>query len=219
MSLPELDWQIIYGRVAWAIVLAALISALLPRAWRHSRVMLAAIAVCAALLPMLPGEGSPTYWLGLVFQSPSALLVGLCLVKLHFAWQGESDNNTMPATLAALIAVAGVALYLDAIGLLSLGLFYSGFGPRGAPQLALLLAVLCSGAILRARARAQSVAVLGALLLFAVLRLPTGNLWDALLDPLLWGWALFSLTAACRHSLTHSASDPCRNEDCMLPRA
>ncbi|NHZ90302.1 hypothetical protein F2P45_14935 [Massilia sp. CCM 8733] len=206
MSLPELDWQIFYGRVAWAIVLAALISAAWPRAWALSRARLAAIAVCAAVLQALPGEGAPAYWLGLVFQWPSALLVGLSAAKLHFAWQGKPEKKVMSAQLAALIAVAGAALYLDAIGLLSLGLFYAGFGPRGAPLLALLLAVLCSAAIVRGQARVQSVAVLGALLLFAVPRLPTGNLWDALLDPLLWGWALCSLAAAYRHGWTLSAA-------------
>jgi hypothetical protein len=44
-------------------------------------------------------------------------------------------------------------------------------------------------------------AVLGALLLFSIARLPSGNLWDALLDPLLWGWSLVSLGAAALRSL------------------
>ena len=201
MSLPELDLQILYGRAAWAIVLAAALIALWPRAWLLSRQRLIAIAACAAALQMLPGEGAPAYWLGLAFQWPSALLVGLCLLKLQFAWHGKNSQPIMPGLLAALIAVAGAALYLDAIGLLSQGLYYAGFGPRGAPVLALLLAVLCSAAIIVGHARAQAVALLGALLVFAVARLPTGNLWDALLDPLLWGWALLSLAVACKDNI------------------
>ncbi|RSZ60872.1 hypothetical protein HF313_17730 [Massilia atriviolacea] len=206
MSLPELAWQIVYGRAAWAIVLAALIVALWPRAWQLARARLAAIAACAALPQMLPGEASPAFWLGLVFQWPSALLVRLSALKLHCAWQGRPATKVMPAPLAALVALAGVALYLDAIGLLSQGFFYAGFGPRGAPLLALLLAVLCSAAIVRGHARPQAAAVLAALLLFAVLRLPTGNLWDTLLDPFLWAWALLSLAARFRHRSTRAAS-------------
>ena len=83
--------------------------------------------------------------------------------------------------------------------------------------MALLLAVLCSVAIVRGRARAQSVAVLGALLLFAGPRLPTGNLWDTLLDPLLWCWALASLARA---GLAASDESPLRRliPDCRPGR-
>lgn len=49
---------------------------------------------------------------------------------------------------------------------------------------------------MRGRNRAQAGAALAAVLLFSLARLPTGNLWDALLDPLLWGWALATLGAA-----------------------
>lgn len=206
MSLPELDLQILYGRAAWAIVLAAALIALWPRAWRLSRQRLGAIVACAAALQMLPGEGAPAYWLGLAFQWPSALLVGLSLLKLQLAWDGSNRQPVMPCMLAALIAIAGAALYLDAIGLLSLGVYYAGFGPRGAPVLSLLLAALCTAAIFAGRARAPAAALLGALLLFAVARLPTGNLWDALLDPLLWGWALFSLAATCKDEVANCLS-------------
>ncbi|RYE87400.1 MAG: hypothetical protein EOO78_35840 [Oxalobacteraceae bacterium] len=37
--------------------------------------------------------------------------------------------------------------------------------------------------------------MLGAVVLFSLLRLPSGNLWDALLDPLLFGWAIAALLA------------------------
>jgi hypothetical protein len=206
MSLPELDWQIIYGPLAWGIVLAALISALWPRAWPLSRRGLSAIIVLALVLQHLPGEIAPAYWLGLAFQWPSALLVGLSMLMLHFAWQGTPEKTVMPCALAALIVATSAVLYLDAFGLLTQGFFYWGFSARGAPIVALLLAVLCSVAIVRGRARAQSLVVLGALLLFAGPRLPTGNLWDTLLDPLLSGWALVSLARACWHRLTYYRS-------------
>lgn len=205
MSLPELDLQILYGRVAWAIVLAALFSALWARARPLPRMVQGLIAAGAAALVVLPGEGSAAFWLGLAFQWPSALLAGLCLARLYFAWQGEPGRQVMSVPLAAAIAIAGTALYLDAIGLLTLGMFYAGFGPRGAPALALLVAVLCSVAIVRNMARAQAAAVLGAVLMFSVPRLPTGNLWDALLDPLLLVWALVVLASACRERMANAS--------------
>ena len=197
MNLPELDWQIIYGRIAWAIVLAALAIALWPRAWRLSRNTIIILSLGEAVLKALPNEASLAYWLGMAFQWPSGVLVGLCMVKLHSAWQGNSEIAAMPSSLAALIALAGVALYLDAIGWISQGFYYWGFGPNGAPLLTLLLAFACSAAAVRGYARPQALALLVALVLFAVMRLPTGNLWDALLDPILWGWAVISLGSLC----------------------
>jgi hypothetical protein len=38
-------------------------------------------------------------------------------------------------------------------------------------------------------------------LLFSLARLPTGNLWDALLDPLLWLWAMASAGAGALRAL------------------
>jgi hypothetical protein len=195
MTLPDLDWQIAYGRLAWAVALASVALWLWPRAWRLSRTGIAGVLAGSALLSVLPGAASPAYWLGLAVQWPSGLLLGLCVVQLCRAWQGERESAALTPPLAALIALAGGLLYLDAIGLISQGVYYWGFSPRSAPLLSLLLATACVLAAIRGKSRPQALAVFGALVLFAVLRLPTGNYWDALLDPLLWGWALVSLAA------------------------
>lgn len=197
MSLPELEWQIIYGRLAWAVVLAALTTALWPRSWRLSRGTVVVLLVSALVLQALPDEVSFAYWLGLAFQWPSGILVGLCLVKLHSAWEGKPENAAIPPGVAAIVALAGSILYLDAIGWTSQGFYYWGFGPIGAPLLALFIAVACSVAAVRSYARSQALAILLAMAIFAVLRLPTGNVWDALFDPLLWGWAVASLGNKC----------------------
>jgi hypothetical protein len=55
-----------------------------------------------------------------------------------------------------------------------------------------------AAAVLTRRAVSGGTALLAAVLLFSLLRLPTGNLWDALLDPLLWAWALGSVVVAVR---------------------
>lgn len=193
MELPALDWQFLYGRLAWAIVLATLVTALLPAAWRRSSRLAGGVLLGAAALMALPGEASPAYWLVLAFQWPSGVLLGCCVLKLGSSRPGAPPITALPAPLAAIIAAAGLVLYLDAFGLLSLGLYYWGFSPYAAPVMALLAAAGCALAAVLGRARPHALLALGALALYSILRLPTGNLWDALLDPLLWGWALFAL--------------------------
>lgn len=193
MTLPEMTWQILYGRLAWAIVAVTLICALWPARWQLGRHMFAGLLLGGAALAALPGQASLAYWLGLAVQWPSGLLAGLCVVKLVFAGQDKRDVQVMTPLLALPLALAGGVLYLDAMGLISLGLYYRGFGPLAAPLAGLVIAAACALAAMRGKARPQALAVLIAVALFALLRLPSGNLWDALLDPLLWGWALFAL--------------------------
>ncbi len=193
MQLPDLFLQFVYGRLAWGIVFAAVIVALWPRRFVLSRAAIAVILTASIAVQALPGAASPAYWMALAFQWPSALLVGLCLAKLYLGAPNGANERLLTPAAASLIAVSGAALYLDAIGIISVGFFYWGFGPYAAPALALLLAVGAAVALARGQARPRAFALLLATLSFAILRLPTGNLWDALLDPLLWGWALVSL--------------------------
>jgi len=196
MTLPDLASQFVYGRLAWAAVTAAVLFALLPllRSASLSRRARSALLAGIAALFLLPGAASPAYWLTLAFQYPSGLLFGCCLLKLRQHWDGQDGGApVMTPPLAAALALTGLVLYLDAMGLLTQGYYYAGFGPTAAPMLAVLGAIGCAVALVRGHARAQAGALLTTILLFTLLRLPTGNLWDALLDPLLWGWAVVTL--------------------------
>lgn len=193
MNLPELEWQVAYGRIAWAVVLPAAGLALARRWTPVSRGAIACALLAAAALVALPGAASPVYWLGLAFQWPSAMCVGLCLIALRAQWQGRSSAVVLPPALAAVAAIAGALLYLDASGWIAVGLYFSGFSGQGGSAIALLLGLPCVVAFARSEWRPQATAVLGALLAFMVLRLPTGNLWDALLDPFVWVWSLVVL--------------------------
>jgi hypothetical protein len=190
MHLPDLGLQIIYGRLAWGIVLAALVVALWPRRFALSRTAIAILTLGMIALQALPGPASPTSQLVLAFQMPSCLLVGLCLAQLYLT---GPERAVMPPRLAMLIASAGAVLYLDAMGLISVGLYYWGFGPNAAPVAAVLLTMGAALALALGKVRPQAFALLLAMMGFAILRLPSGNIWDALLDPLLWCWALCSL--------------------------
>ena len=198
MNLPDLMLQIVYGRLAWALVASALLLALLPVAARRTKVLIVAATVA---LIALPGPASPAYWLTLALQYPSGLLLGFAVMALRARWHGRQPRFAMRPGLALGLAAIGLLLYLDTFGVLALGLYYGGFNPVAAPLLACAAAVGFAVNAWRGHAAAPSAAMLMALLLFSVLRLPTGNLWDALLDPLLWSWALGSTIVAARRRL------------------
>lgn len=195
MTLPTLLLQNAYGKLAWAIVIAAVIASLFSASRQLTRREVGQLVGLAVVVALLPEQFSPVYWIALAFQWPSGMLVALCLLQLSRPWRQAPTGSSMPMPLAAAIAVFGIVLYLDALGLASLGLYFWGFGPRGAPMFALAAMALCVAGIVKGYARPHLFAALGAFALFTLLRLPTGNLWDALLDPLLWVWALLSLAA------------------------
>jgi hypothetical protein len=152
----------------------------------------------ALLGTLLPNAASPAFWLGLAFQSPSLMSVVLCLNWLlgrlaptqdAVAQRAMADSKAQNILLV-LGAVLGWVLLLDTLAWFPVSVYAWGFGSAA---VALVLATatllwLLSGS----RASALLLAVLA---LFVLTRAPTGNLWDALLDPLLWfalqlGWLL-----------------------------
>lgn len=198
MNLPDLALQIVYGRLAWGLVIAALLLAVLPAARPRTKLLI--MGACVALTA-LPGAASPAYWLALAFQYPSGLLTGFCIMALRARWQGRPARFAMRRSLALGVAAVGLVLYLDTFGVLALGLYYGGFSPVAAPLLACAAAIGFAINVWRGHANAASAAMLIAVLLFSLLRLPTGNLWDALLDPLLWSWSLGSVLVAAMRML------------------
>jgi len=187
VTLPELGDQIVWARLAWGAVAAALLLSLLPLRGMKRR---AAIALLAVAAMWLPGPASPAWWLGLAFQQPSALFAALCGVSVWKRFAARPDQQTLPVALAAALVAGGLVLYADAVGALSLGLYPWGFDAIQAPVAGVVLSVLALAVIVRGRQHAAAWAVLLALTFHAVTHLPTGNLFDALLDPLLWLWAL-----------------------------
>lgn len=213
MSLPDLAWQVLYGQIAWGIVAAALVAALLPKRLRLGPAATLLLLAGSVALHLVPGSASPAYWLGLAFQYPSAVLTGICLTQLWPGRHAALPRAALPTGLAAAIVLAGAALYLEAIGMFSFGLYVAGFGPTGAPVAAVILAAGCAVAVLHGIGRAYALAVLGAITLFAVTRLPTGNLWAALIDPFLAAWAVGSLIgAAWRAARRSTVATPPRDQ-------
>jgi len=152
---------------------------------------------------LLPAPWSASYWLGLAFQAPSLLTTGLCAAyvaqgvrpKLMFSAQSQTFANwglngrQVPAALLGLV-LCGIALgwllLLDTLNLLHLQVFAWGFSPL-AVAMGLCVAWCCAWGFSGVSTNA-SVKWAGLFLMtvYVLTRLPTGNVWDALLDPLLW---------------------------------
>lgn len=185
-ALPPLGLMQVWLPLGWAVVLAALVLVVISRLTRHRGVVWG-LPLLVALWTLLPGDWSPAYWLGLAFQAPSVLMVLLC------AWWGGRVLRGVPgvarpakpmAVLLLAALVLGWLLLLDTLAQLPVALYALGFDAPAVAVVALLtvLPLLQAGAAQRVSTWMAPLAVL----LFVLLRLPTGNVWDAVLDPWLW---------------------------------
>lgn len=177
--------------LAWGAVLASVV-AWVGQTW--SRPVRACAVVAVVVWCWMPGPYAATHWLGLAFQSPSISAVLLCAVFLwaQFAPSGFRRVATGAAVsrgnfaLAAVGVLLGWLLLFDTLALLPVELYAWGFSPA-ATGLALFVALL---PWMLGRGAANSGSpwwlVPVAVLLFVAVRWPTGNVWDALLDPWLW---------------------------------
>ena len=195
--LPALVWQQWWLSAGWSVVVAWL-GAWSVRRWTTRQVPKLAVAVGLTIWVWLPGSWGGAYWLGLAFQAPSVAAVICALFSLRMLlWPKppEHFDNVWSRQLLFLV-LCGVALgwilMLDTLGVWH-GSFYNlGFG-AAASATALGIAVLPWIFATTALPSNSVTTVATATLLFVALRLPTGNLFDALIDPWLWGalqWAL-----------------------------
>ena len=177
----------VYLDLAWGLVLAALVLPALARwAPRHERLKFWLPPVLL-IWCLLPGAASPAYWLGLALRAPSGLLAGLCAWVLlrHYRPQtwGPVPSEALRNWTWPLVAL-GWVLLLDTFALAPFSVYAWGYAPwlLGALTFAGLLPALLKGPC------AMPALWIVVLLLHCLLRLPTGNVWDAVLDPALWVW-------------------------------
>ena len=176
---------------SWAICLAFLVLFLgrkLPRLYPRSA------AAVVLVWTLLPGPVSPAFWLGLAFQMPSPVSTMLCLLGCVRLLRSTPPSWWAPDTCHALRCVSGLAvvlgwvLLLDTFALLpiSASVYALGFSPLAVMIAAVMASLPWVLGGVRAPSRFVSYLLWAVLLTFVVLRLPTGNLWDVLLDPWLW---------------------------------
>jgi hypothetical protein len=164
----------------------------------------------ALVLTLLPGPRSPAYWLGLAFQMPSLTSVLLCLVWLmNSGWAPRKRfsnlsmanpaplqlcQSTLGLALQVVATLLGWVLLADLLALWPVSVYSWGFGPAALAGVGGVLAIewLLVG---NRRQNTMMTALLAAVLgLYVLTRLPSGNVWDALLDPWLWLVIQISLT-------------------------
>lgn len=183
LPVPVLDRA--YLAFGWALVLSC------AGVWlvRRLRFGIGARWLVAGLLmvwALWPGAGSPSYWLGLAFRAPSLTSAALCSWLL---WQflKASARPALPAKVGGFFVAVGIVLgwllLLDTFAVWPVSFYALGFSSMATGMIALLACIpwLWGGATTRV-----SWVGLALLLTFVLLRLPNGNLWDAVLDPWLW---------------------------------
>ena len=192
--LPAAGWMQLYLQLGWSMVLLTL-GFMATGRWSARLPVLRAVPWLLGAWAWVPGGYGLSYWLGLAFQAPSVTTVLLCAVWLRARWMnpshGVSVEHHNASTWALVIAgvLLGWALVLDSLALWPLQWYAWGFSPV-APAVVLVLTLLPW--VVWQGKPGQSGTGVGpwlpalAVLLFVLLRLPSGNLWDALLDPWLW---------------------------------
>jgi hypothetical protein len=129
------------------------------------------------------------------------------VAALQTAGVGESGAASSLLGLLWPLVALGYLLLLDTFAVLPLQIYAWGFSPMlllGLLGLSLLPLIRRGG--LAGAAVTGNWIVPTALLLFAVTRLPTGNLWDALMDPWLWAFLQWLLVRSLYRRLKTSVS-------------
>jgi hypothetical protein len=214
-SLPALDSLPWLRHAAWSLVLAAVVVLLGARrrgagaetgTGTGTGARTGWLAVLVAAWAWVPGEWGLAYWLGLAFQIPSVLSCVLALWVLarayalrarpvpeargalgHGVADGRQDGlRAWAAVYVGAGVLLGWILLFDTFALLPVPVYAWGFGSAAfllVCALALLPWVMAGAGAWRASGVWQ---VGVAVALFGVSRWPSGNVWDAVLDPWLW---------------------------------
>ena len=214
-ALESLPWL---RHTAWSLVLAAVVVLLGARrrgvgAGTGAGTRTGLLAVLAAAWAWVPGEWGLAYWLGLAFQIPSVLSCVLAIGVLvrayalrarlvpeargamgHGVADGRQDGlRAWAAVYMGAGVLLGWVLLFDTFALLPVAVYAWGFGSAAfllVCALALLPWVMAGAGVWRASGAWQ---VAAAVALFGVSRWPSGNVWDAVLDP--WLWLLLNVYA------------------------
>lgn len=189
-QLPPLWLMTGWLNWGWAVVTAWLGGTLGERLFKRRSGSIAVATACA-LWAWLPGPYASSHWLGLAFQAPSISTVTLCAVLLwdRFASTGGpvhgvtgSKGQRAGSGWAVVGLGLGACLAIDTFAVLPVSVYALGFS-------GLVVMIALAGSLLPyvawgypGYARLNWITPV-AVALFVVLRLPTGNLWDALLDP------------------------------------
>ena len=189
--LPALTMQQGWLIVGWSVVVACLGTWCVGR-WTTRKGVKVALSVALAAWVCWPGPWGGVYWIGLAFQVPSVSSVFVCAMlwvgMLTVPPKTSAPCKPWPTHLYFYIVcgvLLGWALLLDTFGVWDSSLYGWGFSAT-APAFATVIAVLPWVFAKKAVPPIGMAVMTAAIVFFIGLRLPTGNLFDALMDPCLW---------------------------------
>lgn len=210
--LPDLGAMRLALHGVWAIVLGCGALLVAGRLTRPYRLGLTALVMAWTLWP---GPASPAYWLGLALQTPSLMtaVMGLAWLADHarrspgVGGLAAEPGGPVLKILAAVGVGLGWILLLDTLAWLPVSVYAWGFSSATFAGIVLFILLLwlvggAEGGNQKAKEKSKAAPArmafclpLSVLTLFVLTRLPTGNVWDALLDPWLWialqlGWLI-----------------------------
>jgi len=180
--LPDAALLPLWVKLSWALVISAavlrLISGVKSAAW---------IAAGVGVLMLLPRIDVLSGYLALAFQTPSWVLVAWALWCWADVVQRREPVVTTPTSVALVGVLLGWALVLDTLNywptFFNPQLYALGFESAGLWCVLAIMATVLLSAQVPMRWVLSAAAVLAA---YVLLRLPTGNVWDAVLDPFVW---------------------------------
>ncbi len=146
-----------------------------------------AIALAITAMAIVPlGQTSVVVYLRGLFGDLSMPSVALLAVWAFSSMKPIQSDESQKLIACSVIAAAGLGFYLTALGLGAFDPYTLGFDPL---PLAVVIALTCLVTIWIGWTVA-ALCLLAALIGYQLQVLPSHNLWDYVLDPLLWMFSL-----------------------------
>ena len=183
------DLTAVYAICVQALLLGALTVLLLDRfvATPGRRIALAAMVGAAVVVPFGAGASFIYFSRGLL-GDPSVTTVLLLLAALY---RSPRESHPVPAFMPWWVLILCVPLYATALGAGGFDLYEWGYGGHK------LLPLLLFAVVIHWRRYPALAGVLGlGMLAWHFRLLESTNLWDYLLDPMLFVWAFWRLVLA-----------------------
>ena len=180
--LPQAVFLPLWVKLSWALVASAVVLRLTyackPTLWP---------AAVVAVVMLLPRTDVLSGYLALAFQTPSLVLVAWALWCWADVLQLRGPMVTTPLPVALLGVLLGWALVLDTLNywptFFNPQLYALGFEAAGLWCVLVTAAAVLLWTEVPRRWVLSAVAVLA---VYVLLRLPTGDVWDTVLDPFVW---------------------------------
>lgn len=194
---PALTLATMDRHLGWALTLTAVTFFMLGRAPQIVRFVLGSTVF---VITVVPTSWSLSHWLGLAYQTPSLVTQGLAVLYLLRSISersaivpGQMQGRTRwPISLLLAGIILGWILMLDTLAIFPVSIYAYGYSKEAAIFGLVLAAVFWVFSIKSLSmhdgrcTRRLAILLLFAVATFTFTRLPSGNAWDAMLDPWLW---------------------------------